>query len=158
MLNGSLPRPAFAPLLSAELLGPLVRRLREARAKSRLEGLLRQIKLEQDVPRRKFRSSGTIDQLIEAVEIAAREGLVSANDLASLVDEVEENGGQHVFLFDLNEAGVKRASSKALREAFPSLPAQPTPAMYADLPSASRVYFSERTDAVVIKQIFKASY
>lgn len=145
-------------MLSVELLEPLVRRLREARAKSRLQAFLKRIKKEQDVPVRKFRSSGTIEQLIEAVEIAARDGLISATDLAALVDEVEENGGQHVFLFDLTPAGIARARSRALKDAFQTLPAQPTPGMYADLPAASRVYFVKREDTIVIKQIFRASY
>jgi len=145
-------------LLSTELLDALVSRLREARAKGRLELLLKQIKQEQDVPRRKFRASGTIDQLREAVQIAAEDGSISVNVLASLVDEVEENGGQHIFLFDLNEAGRQQVRSEAFKDSFHALPTQPTPAMYADLPSAKRTYIAEKTNRIVVKQIYRATY
>jgi hypothetical protein len=145
-------------LLSAELLAALVSRLKEARSKGRLGLLLKRIKEEQDVPRRKFRSSGTIEQLREAVGIAAADGLISVKDLASLVDDVEENGGQHIFLFNLTEAGKQRARSQAFKGAFQALPAQATPAMYAELPSAKRTYLTERATRIVVKQISRAEY
>lgn len=144
--------------MNPELLAALLGRLQESRAKRRLESLLKRIKQEQDVPRQTFRASGTIEQLREAVGRAAAEGLISAQDLASLVDEAEENGAQHIFLFDLNEAGKARARSQEFRATLPALPAQPTPAMYAELPGSKRTYLSARTGRVVVKQIYKAEY
>jgi hypothetical protein len=145
-------------VLSANLLRALVNRLKEARAKNRLESLLRRVKQGGEVLRRKFRVSGSIDELAEAVQIAAQEGLLTADVLASLVDEVEENGAQHIFLFDLTDAGAALARSRTLKRAFQPLPNQPTPAMYAELPTATRTYISERPEGIVIKQIGRAMY
>jgi hypothetical protein len=145
-------------LLNTDLVGALVGRLKEARAKHRLEEFLKEVKGQQGVPRGKFRTSGTMEQLAEAVQIAAQEGSFNADSLAGLVDEVEENGGQHIFLFDLTDAGADLAGSRGLRDAFQPLPRKPTLAMYAELPTATRTYFSERDDIIVIKQISRASY
>lgn len=145
-------------MLTVDLLAALVSRLKEARAKGRLEAVLKQIKADPDVSKRSFRASGTIEQLRDAVQKAGEQGLISAQDLASLVDDVEENGGQHIFLFDLNALGIARVRSQEFKDSFQRLPAQPTPTLYADLPNAKRTYYIERPRQIVVKQVYPAEY
>jgi hypothetical protein len=133
----------------------LVRRVNEARAKGRLQDLLRAIKTEQELPTNTFRVTGTPDQLLESVQTAAAGGRLTDRRLADLVDSIEENGAQHLFLLDLTPAGKAKLTARRFGDAFAEIPARPTPGLYADLPTTTRTHFISRPDALVIKQVFK---
>ena len=85
-------------------------------------------------------------------------GLLPLTRLATLVDELEENGGQHLFLFDLTTDGLAALRPATLQQAFPPMPPGPTPAMYADPPDHPQIYFVQRPDALVVKQIHTATF
>ena len=148
-------------MLSAEreaLFELFVRRVYETRGKSHLEGLLRAIKEEQNVPLKAFRVTGTSDKLLETVKVAADGGWLTERRLARLVDELEENGRQHIFLFELTPAGRAHLTEARLGHQFQTLPTGPTPGLYADLPAAKRTHFGARPDGLVVKQVFRAEY
>ena len=136
----------------------LVRRVHETRGKSHLEDLLRAIKEEQNVPLKAFRATGTSDELLEAVKVAADGGWLTEPRLASLVDELEENGSQHIFLFELTPAGRAHLTEARLGHQFRTSQTGPTPGLYADLPAAKRTHFRARPDGLVVKQVFRAEY
>ena len=45
--------------------------------------------------------------------------------MARLVDEIEESGAQHIYLYDLTDVGVSALTDAALRE-FRAAPQNPT--------------------------------
>jgi hypothetical protein len=144
---------------NTDLLKALVARLQAARAKVRLELLLKQSRQDQGLSRRAFRASGTMEELAQAVFVAAEKGALTPEHLARVVDEVEENGGQHIFLFDLTPDGVALVRSGRLQRSFTRLPPQPTVAMYSELPAATRTYLEDRgPDGLAVKQIARAAY
>jgi hypothetical protein len=148
-------------MLTAEreaLFDLLVRRVNDARGKAHLEQLLKDLKAEQNIPAKALKATGSKEELATAVKIAADKGWLTERRLADLVDHLEENGGQHIFLFDLTARGVARLTRARLAEAFTEIPARPTAALYATLPTAKRTYLIARPDALVVKQVFKAEY
>lgn len=77
--------------------------------------------------------------------------------LARLVDAIEENGAQHVFLFSMTDAGYQAIAGGQLLGRFPAPPAQPTVALYGD-PSTTRTFAFERNGRLYVKQVYLAEY
>ena len=144
--------------MNGDLLDLLLARLRAARDKRALQGLLRAVNEEQALPRGELRVTGNKDELLQHIRAGVDKHLLSLQRLATFVDQLEENGGQHLFLFDLTPDGLAALRPSAFRQAFPLLPPGPTPAMYADIPDQPQVYFSEQPDALVVKQIHAATF
>lgn len=135
----------------------LFQRIQGARSKHTLEEFLAEAKRTQGLPR-SFVTRGTPPVLLESLHQAVANGWVTETALASLVDRIEENGRQHIFLFDVTDAGRRALTAGRLRDAFPAMPARPTPALYAELPAAKRTGVAERADGLVVKQLFRAEY
>jgi hypothetical protein len=140
------------------LLTALLARVKDTGAKSALQTMLADIKATQNLGRQELRTSGTLEELGAAVRIAIDRNWLTEERLASLVDEAEENGGQHIFMFRVTDAGVAAVRAATLRASFPNAPMRPTPALYAELPQATRTFFQERQTALVVKQIYRADY
>lgn len=144
--------------MNGELLDLLLARLRAARDKRAIQGLLRAVNDEQALRRGELRITGNKDELLQHIRDGIDRRLLSVHRLATFVDQLEENGGQHLFLFDLTPDGLAALSPTTFRHAFPPIPPGPTPAMYADIPDQPQVYFSDRPDALVVKQIHAATF
>ena len=129
----------------------------DARAKSKLEQMLAEVKDRRHLPR-SFRSTGTTDDLRISVQEAVNKGHLSLDELARLVDQIEENGGQHIFLFNRTPEGRRRLTRDNIANAFADLPARPTAALYAAIPSSTRTYYKPDPNLLIVKQIRPASY
>ena len=148
-----------SPSMPAEdLVDLLLQRLRTAGSKTSLQDLLRAVNEEQELKRGELKITGNLEELLERTRDALSRNWLGVERLSSLVDSHEENGGQHVFLFDVTAAGLKALKSKAFRANFDVMPSHPTAAMYAELPQVDCTYFSERPDALVIKQVYRTAY
>ena len=143
--------------MNEELLDLFAERLRAASSTRAVRGLLRAINQEQELRPGELRFAGTKEELLQSVRSGCERGLLSTTRLAQLVDRLEENGSQHVFLFDLTEEGRDALTAEALKSTFPLMPPQPTKELYATRPRDS-VHLSERPDAIVIKQVYTATY
>ncbi|HEY0873391.1 MAG TPA: hypothetical protein VGD94_07960 [Vicinamibacterales bacterium] len=144
--------------MNDELVTLLLQRVKEAGAIGRLVEKLKAIKAEQNLPN-DFRLTGIkTEQAIEAARRAVSESWLPEHALAKFVDEVEENGAQHIFLFDLTDEGRRRLTANRLGAVFQGVPGHPTVAMYTETPGKKRTFFENRTDALTVKQIFVGSY
>ena len=151
------PSPVSA-LMNDELLDLLLTRLRAARDKRAIQALLRAITKERGLRRGDLRITGTKEELLHHIREGIDRGLLPVTRLATLVDELEENGGQHLFLFDLTPDGLAALRPATLQQAFPPMPPNPAPAMYADAPDHPQIYFVQKPDALVVKQIHTATF
>lgn len=144
--------------MSASLVGTLIDRLYDAGAKHKLEELLRTIKEKQGVQRKAFRISGTPVDLKVAALQAFEQGHLRAERLAELVDAVEETGGQHILLFNLTDEGRRAFAEARLSANLPSVPKQPTEALYSELPASKRTFYLKRGQLQVVKQVYCATF
>lgn len=136
----------------------LLKRVFEARAAGRLQAFLRALKQDQNLAKDAFDPSASRDLLEDEVAKAVALGAVSIDALAGLVDEIEENGAQHVYLFDLTDAGHEALVKEKFQQAFAAAPGAPTEALYADQPSTKRTMFMERDGFLDVKQVFTADF
>ena len=141
--------------MNGSLLDSLLARLDAARDKRAIQGLLRSVKTEQGLSPDQLRISGSKADLLHQIRVGVNGGFILIDRLLTLVDRLEENGGQHLFLFDLTPEGAAALRPSAFQSAFASIPSTPTPAMYADMPSQAELYFQQRPDALVVKQILR---
>ncbi|MCU1231710.1 MAG: hypothetical protein JWO97_4594 [Acidobacteria bacterium] len=136
----------------------LVERLFDARAKGKLEFFLKQRKEQLELPQNAFRTSGTNEELLPAVVEAVNGRHVTIDELARLVDEVEENGAQHIFIFRVADEGNTVLTADAVEKLFPHYP-RPTEELYSDQPTARRTYVKRRADGgVAVKQIYRCEF
>jgi hypothetical protein len=140
------------------LVDALLARLKAARAKEHLARLLADIRHTQQLTNRDLGITGTVEDLEGHARKALENGWLSEKQLSVVVDEVEENGGQHVWLFQLSTAGKKALMAAALKKSLAEPPANPTAALYAELPKLTRTFVQERADSIAVKQIYKADY
>lgn len=144
--------------MNEELVNLLLDRIKKAGAITRLAERLREIKTEQQLPT-DFRVAGlNAEQLLASATRAVEQGWLPELTLAKFVDEIEENGAQHVFLFALTDEGRRRLTAARLSNALPEAPARPTPALYAELPGRKRTFFENRADALIVKQVFVGTF
>ena len=144
--------------MNRDLLDLLLDRLQAARDKRAIQGLLRTVNDDHGLRPGELRITGNKEDLLHHVRHAIDSGLLSIERLATFVDRLEENGGQHLFLFDLTSDGLADLCSRTLRQAFSATPAGPTPAMYAAIPDQPQIYFSQQSDALIVKQIHAATF
>ena len=144
--------------MNGSLLHSLLARLDVARDKRAIQGLLGSVKTEQGLSPDQLRISGSKADLLHQIRVGVNGGFILIDRLLTLVDRLEENGGQHLFLFDLTPEGAAALRPSAFQSAFASIPSTPTPAMYADMPSQAELYFQQRPDALVVKQIYAAAF
>src|SRR5258708_6992277 len=130
----------------------LVKRLLDLSAKAKVERFLAGAKVAAAAKRNAFRTKGTREEIRHATAQAVTTGATTVEDLARLVDEVEENGAQHIFLFDRTPHGKRRATRSKLLDAFPAAPQRPTESLYADLPAARRTLVRDDGGTVVVKE------
>ena len=141
-----------------DLLDLLLARLSEAPDKRAIQGLLRAVNDQNQLPRGDLRITGKKDELLQNIRDAAKRELLPIKSLATFVDRLEENGGQHLFLFDLTQRGREELNPTAFQQAFSRAPGLPTAAMYAKIPDESRIHFLQRGDVLVAKQIHTATF
>jgi hypothetical protein len=135
----------------ARVATALLHHIVEHRGVGRLAELLSKIKASAGLPRDAFRATGNREQLHTAMLKALETAHVTVGQLAALVDAIEDNGGQHVFLFSLTSQGRRELTSAALSAQFQTRPA-PSEALYAPLPSSRRTYFHQDGPVGVLKQ------
>jgi len=140
-----------------ELPQRLVARLVQASGKGKLETLLRDAKKAKGLTSKQITVSGSSEDLEKAAWSAVTDGHITVQELAALVDEVEECGAQHLYLYTLTDLGVTALADKQLKK-LPLVPQSPTEAFYADQPSARRTYHVLRGNNVFLKQIYTAHY
>jgi hypothetical protein len=140
-----------------ELPQRLARRIIQAQGKGRLEQLLRSRRNRLGLGRGEIQVTGTAEQLEQAAWRAVADRHLAITDLAALVDEIEECGAKHVFLFNMTNAGAAAISYTSLGR-FQSPPNVPTESFYADQPSARRTYSVTRNGRTFVKQLHTASY
>jgi hypothetical protein len=133
----------------------LVDRILQAKGKTRLQKLLKDRKEKSD-GRAKFATTGEPDALNKSVDDAITGGFLMEADLAQLADELEEIGGQHVFLFRLTDKGKGELTFDYLRASFNEH--QPSLAYYDELPATADVEWLERDGKVYLKQVHTATY
>ena len=139
--------------MHGELVDLLLMRLRAVSSKRALQDLLRTVNQEQQHSLGRLRVTGNKDNLLDGIRAGIDRQILTVARLASLVDRLEENGGQHIFLFDLTEEGIDALRTQAFRQAFATMPSGPTPLMYSDTPAQPQTYFSERPEGLVVKKI-----
>jgi hypothetical protein len=139
----------------------LIARALAAGGKGKVEALLKETKEAsaglQSAHRPSFRTSGSKEQIADAVREAIRSHYLTTHRLAALVDALEENGGQHIFLYTLTDAGARQVTSNYLAQKVMGPPHAPTDAYYSEAPTR-RTSFENRRGVLVIKQIYVAEY
>ena len=143
--------------MSDNLLDLLLDRLRATSGNHAIQSFLREVKDERSLKRGELLVSGTKEQLLQHIRDAVNHEHIAVRRLATLVAHLEENGGQHIFLFDLTPEGVEALNAESLRLAFPPM-ADLTPDMYSAKPAQPRIYFQHRSDALVVKQIRTSTF
>ncbi len=141
------------------MINTLLQRVLDARGKHKIEALLKQAKARGDKKKLAFRTTGTHDQLLAAVQAAIIDSVLSEAEVADLVDELEENGGQHIFLFTLSDEGRKALTPKAFEKQFPEAPAKPHESFYAQYPATKRTVYALREERfATVKQVYTTQY
>ena len=140
------------------LLDLLVARLHATPSTRAVGRLLRSVKDERALRPGDLHVSGNKEQLLRSICSGVDRGFISLGRLASLVAELEENGSQHIFLFNLTRQGLNELSPELLGTAF-GTPSSPSPAMYEEAgPDQPQIYFKQDRDVLVVKQIHTATY
>src|SRR5438067_1313889 len=79
-------------------------------------------------------------------------GHISEQEVRALVDEVEENGAQHIFLYRLTDAGRRNLTADKLAAAFHAPPTRLSARYYGDEPPRQQ-YFLNRDGILFVKQV-----
>ena len=143
-------------MANGDLLPSLVRRIAAARGKHKLEGLLRETRDRLGLGRA-IRVTGNLAQLGNSVQGAIVDGHISVQTIRDLVDEVEETGGQHIFLYRLTPSGRGNLTVERLAGAFDAPPQGVTSHYYGDEPQR-QTNFLVRDGKLFVKQVYTAEY
>lgn len=138
-----------------ELVPELVKRISQARGKRKLMDLLRVVKERHGL---RIRTTGSAEELEQALTGVVLDRHLSLDEVRSLVDEIEENGAQHIFLFKLTDAGRRALTSQRLLAAFGTPPATVTAGFYGDTPRRQTVFVGDRPGVLVVKDVHTGSY
>jgi len=133
----------------------LVSRIVAARGKSRLHALLKEAK-GRAADKWKWKTTGTPEELQGIVDEAVQGHFVTSAELQALTDELEEVGGQHVYLFKLTEAGRKALTAAKMKGAFTEY--KGTADYYVEEPAGKAVHWLERDGNTFLKQIHTAEF
>jgi hypothetical protein len=131
-------------------LDVLLDRLFDAQGKSRLQRLLRTVKEKKNLARDELRTTGTIEELAQIVTGAVNKGHLTLDQIAETVDVCEENGAQHVFVFNLTDQGKQDLKPETLKQAFPVMPSVEE---QAQLLAGPRTFTVARGNRVAVKHI-----
>jgi hypothetical protein len=102
--------------------------------------------------------TGSVEELENALQGAVVDGHIDTAEIKALVDEIEETGGQHVFLFKLTPAGRAALTSATLGGQFHAPPQTVTPGFYADLPRTTCVFIGDRPNQLIVKEVYTGSF
>jgi hypothetical protein len=138
-----------------ELVPQLVERISQARGKRKLVELLRSVKQAHDL---KIRTTGTTEQLEEALTEVVLDHHLSLDAVRTLVDEIEENGTQHIFLFRLTDAGQAALTARRLANAFAAPSANVTAGFYGETPRRHAVFIGDRPGQLIVKEVHTGSF
>jgi hypothetical protein len=105
-----------------------------------------------------MRTTGSVEELENALQGAVVDGLIETAEIKALVDEIEETGGQHVFLFKFTVAGRAALTSAVLSERFSAPPNNVTPGFYADRPRTTCVFIGNRPNQLVVKEVYTGEF
>lgn len=136
----------------------LLNRLYDVHEKKKVQDLLRVAKKRPGVKPTDFSVTGNREDIRQSIKTAIELGYLSSGDLARLVDSVEENGSQHIFLFTLTDEGRRELTAERLRHAFPETPDLPLQALYRDRPTSPHAVFRLRDDVLSIKEVRTFEY
>jgi hypothetical protein len=140
------------------LIERLVKRLFAAQNREQVVRFLKRIKDGNDDARRELRTSGNLEELETQLVAAVGRGWVSIRELAATVDEAEENGNQHVFLFDLTDAGREHITRGGALRHFREAPHDPVEEAYSDLPTGTVLVRNITAEVFLVKEVFTAAY
>jgi hypothetical protein len=141
------------------LVEKLIDRLLAAQGKRRIQDFLRDRKTERNIERSAFRITGNSDDAGNALRAALGQGHVTIAEIASLVDEIEENGSQHIFLFNLTRRGQQDFSLDRIARRFRRAPSPPTEQLYIGLPHNPMLYYREMPDGrIIVKEVSRRDY
>jgi hypothetical protein len=135
----------------------LIERLFAAEANKKVGELLRSIRATRGLTSHQLRVTGTEEELKDALREAITLGALSVNDLAAHVDAVEENGNQHIFVFDVTEIGVAELTSQRAR-AQRLAATTPTENAYEAYPADRLTWHVDAQSRLVLKQVHTASF
>ena len=143
-------------MANGDLLPSLVRHIAAARGKHKLEGLLRETRDRLGLGRA-IRVTGSLAELGNSVQGAIVDGHIAVQTIRDLVDEVEETGGQHIFLYRLTPSGRGNLTDERLAGAFQAPPQGVTLDYYGDEPQR-QTNFLVRVGKLIVKQVYTAEY
>ena len=129
----------------------------EARAVGRLQRYLEAVRAERGLNQRELPVTGTTEKTEEVVRGAVDAGLLTVEELAEFVDEVEDTGGQHLFLFDLTKGHEDRLSEDHLENLFEARPRLRSQHFYEPLPRENWFWY-RKDKARIVKQVRTAEY
>jgi len=133
----------------------LVDRILRARGKSRLQRLLKEAK-DKAGSKAKFKTAGKPEEIHTAVNEAVNGNFLLQEELTSLADELEEVGGQHIYLYKLTKKGREALTVESLKAAFKALTVSAD--YYVEQPPGADVHWIERDGHVFLKQVHTAEY
>lgn len=139
------------------LVDSLIERMFAAEANKKIGDLLRSIRDERGLTSHQLRVTGNEEELKDAIRQSITIGALSVDDLAAHVDAVEENGNQHIFVFDLTDLGVAELTPQRARGKKISATA-PTENAYEAYPADRLTWHVDRAKRLVLKQIHTASF
>ena len=140
------------------MLKDMLERIRDAHAVNRLSKSLLKLKEERALGHRNLKATGSYEELCDSISEAIDNGHLSLDDIAKIVNEVEENGRQHIFLF--SEENTKYLSDivEQLSGNFPHAQTSDVRKNYAKLPAEDRVWYEDRSPTHILKFTGTTSY
>src|SRR5687768_3317301 len=132
----------------------LVDRILQARGKSRLQRLLKEAK-DKAGAKAKFKTAGKPAELHAAVNEAVNSNFLLPDELTKLTDELEEVGGQHIYLYKLTKKGRETLTAESMKAAFEPLTVSAD--YYVEQPAGS-VHYIERDGQVFLKHVHTAEF
>ncbi len=136
----------------------LLNRVESNQAAGRLSDFILGIKERRRLPRDSFRSRGTFQEVCNSVRQAIADRHLSLSDIASFVDEVDENGAQHIFMFNAPSQEFVESTVGAIKDKFTERPSGLDLDWYADLPAKMHLHYEIRGEVVVLREIKKVEY
>lgn len=97
------------------------------------------------------------DEIARSLRVAIDAEHLTIEDLYALLDEKEENGGQHIYLFDLTDVGRRDIRARDLAERFGGIDDLSARIRYSPLP-ATHTWFEQRGPLLVVKRISTEEY
>jgi hypothetical protein len=144
-------------MMQSMLVDSLIERLFAAEANKKVADLLRSIRDDHGLTSQQLRITGSEEELKAALRQAITIGALPVNDLAAHVDAVEENGNQHIFIFDMTAGGVAELTPQRARGQRISA-TTPTENAYDAYPGDRLTWHVDRLNRLVLKQIHTASF